>query len=161
MTHGQEGAANLQNMGFRSRDVRSYGLDEDSYPRGAPIERLLAMVALKSPDAILLVNDAGYVVLAVGAIQRILGHCPTQLVGSPIGRLIPPEARDWHAALQSAFRSDPPPRPMGQGNPIAVIRADGSRLPVSIVLDAFEWEGQRLVLSVIRCMLGEGSTELA
>ncbi|HMN84119.1 MAG TPA: PAS domain S-box protein, partial [Burkholderiaceae bacterium] len=65
------------------------------------------------PDALLLVDGAGTIVLANPAAAALLGYPRPELEGLSVEALVPDAIRPRHAAWRQAYGRAPRPRPMG------------------------------------------------
>jgi protein-histidine pros-kinase len=103
-----------------------------------------------APDAMVIVNEAGHIVLVNSQTERLFGYSRGQLLGQPVEMLVPVRSRDRHPGHRSAFFSQPRPRSMGAGLELNGLRADGSEFPVEISLSPLETEEGLFVSSAIR-----------
>ena len=107
-----------------------------------------------APDAVLLADEAGKIVLVNSQTEELFGYDRKALVGQPIEILLPGYLRDAES------------RPMGAGLDLVCHRRDGSEFPVEVSLSAMEAEEGRLVIAFVRDITdrlrGEGAAlELA
>jgi protein-histidine pros-kinase len=102
------------------------------------------------PDAVVIVNDSGRIVLFNAQATAMFGHAQEAAIGQPIELLLPVAMRDQHVPQRSAYLGAPRLRPMGRGLDLRGRRADGSEFPVEISLSPIDGEGHRLVMSSIR-----------
>jgi PAS domain S-box-containing protein len=102
------------------------------------------------PDAVLIVNLAGEIVVRNTQAEKMFGYTREELIGSSIERLIPSRFRDRHAQDLESYFSDPKVRPMGIGLDLFAQRSDGSEFPVEINLSPLTTEGGTFVISAIR-----------
>jgi PAS domain S-box-containing protein len=86
------------------------------------------------PDALLLVDLQGTIVLANPVAAQLLGYQPGQLVGLAVDALVPDAIRPRHATHRDAYRRNPRPRPMGTQMDLVAKRRDGSEVVVEIAL---------------------------
>jgi PAS domain S-box-containing protein len=100
-----------------------------------------------SPDAILLVNGEGIVVLANEQVHSVFGYDNEELQGQPVEVLIPEEWRQSHHGKRRAYSNAPVLRPMGIGLELFGARKDNTRFPVEISLSPVNVE-QGLFISV-------------
>jgi PAS domain S-box-containing protein len=103
------------------------------------------------PDALLLVNGEGHIVLANPAAAALLGYAVDELVGLPVDALVPDAIRPRHAAYREAYARSPRTRPMGTTQTELVARKrDGSQVLVEISLSPLLGHGVPLVVASIR-----------
>jgi diguanylate cyclase (GGDEF)-like protein/PAS domain S-box-containing protein len=87
-----------------------------------------------SPSPIVEVDGEGHIRRANRACTTLLGYGPAELLGRVVEELVPQEHRLAHARHRKYFAADGVARPMGDGRPIHVLRADGSRVEVQVTL---------------------------
>ena len=119
-------------------------------PHSAIDEALAWAVVELAPNAILLVDRGGRVLLANQQADEMFGATPGQLVGGTVEDLVPPEIRGRHAELRDRYHADPHTRPMGAGLDLHARRCDGTLFPVEIALSPLEHAGEATVVVIIR-----------
>jgi protein-histidine pros-kinase len=102
------------------------------------------------PDAIVIINETGHVVLFNAQAEAMFGHASEDIIGQPIERLLPDRFRGSHIEHRAGYLRSPRMRPMGQGLELYGLRSDGSEFPVEISLSTLEFDGGRLAMSAIR-----------
>lgn len=103
-----------------------------------------------APDAIIVVDDRGAIVLVNAEAERMFGYTRHELLGQAIEILIPERARALHAEERSRFQSAPPGRTMGGGFEVNARRKDGSELPVEVALSPLVLSEQLVVIGIVR-----------
>jgi len=102
------------------------------------------------PDALLLVDVGGRIVLANPSAARLLGYSTEELSGLSVEDLVPDSIRSRHAAYRDAYGRNPRPRPMGTQMDLVAKRRDGSEVMVEIALSPLQDQGLPYVVAAIR-----------
>jgi PAS domain S-box-containing protein len=103
-----------------------------------------------APDAIVIVNATGEILLVNAQTERLFGYKRETLLGQPIETLIPERFRASHVAHRGQYKARPGVRPMGAGLELFGRHRDGHEFPVEISLSPLETEEGPLVASAIR-----------
>lgn len=102
------------------------------------------------PDAVVMIDAQGRIILASKAMSSILGYEPAELVGEPLSRLIPERYRGRHAGLVEQFRQTDQTGPMSSRPLLPALCKDGKERPVSIAIGSLPLDGQKVSVAVIR-----------
>ena len=117
-------------------------------PRAAE-ERLLAMFEA-GPDALVVVDRAGRMVLVNARLEQLFGYTRAELLERPVDVLVPERFRGAHHGHVASYYRDPHPRAMGSGLELRGRRKDGSEFPLEISLTPVETADGTLVTAAIR-----------
>lgn len=103
-----------------------------------------------APDAMLVVDSAGTIVVANALAERMFGYRREAMLGQPIELLVPERALGRHVARRQAFMAAPQTRAMASGLDLAVRRQDGSEFPAEISLGPLATADGLLVVAAVR-----------
>jgi PAS domain S-box-containing protein len=134
--------------------------------RAAIIERLMAersaqlaasqraeerfRVAVEAaPSAMLMIDQAGTIVLINAQAEAVFGYARADLLGQPIERLVPARYGGQHPEHRTAFFAAPRARPMGDGRDLYGLHKDGHEIPVEIGLTPVTLEKTSYVLASV------------
>lgn len=120
--------------------------EEEMYESKVMFEALFE----SSPDATILVNNAGKIQRVNQQVESLFGYRRTELMGQPVEILLPTRFRERHVKHRSVYYAEPRIRPMGVDLELYGQRKDGSEFPIDIMLSPLYLEDDTLVISVIR-----------
>ena len=103
-----------------------------------------------APDAMVITNSLGRIVLVNSEAERLFGYTRDELVGSTIERLVPERFREDHVHARTSYATAPKPRAKGSGLELVARRKDGTELPVEVCLGPVQAGGELWVNAAIR-----------
>jgi PAS domain S-box-containing protein len=103
-----------------------------------------------APDAVVVVDQSGRIVLVNDRVTDLLGFEEDELVGAGIELLLPDAYREGHAGHRARYMEHPTMRPMGAGQDLYARHQDGRSIPVDIALAPLALEQGPCVAAYIR-----------
>ncbi|MFN4118086.1 PAS domain S-box protein [Acidovorax sp.] len=103
-----------------------------------------------TPDAIVMINVTGRIVMVNSQAERVFGYQRADLLGQAVEVLLPPRYRGAHLGHRSGFIRQPRTRTMGAGLELYGLRQNGEEFPVEVSLSPIETEEGPMVMSAIR-----------
>jgi PAS domain S-box-containing protein len=112
-----------------------------------------------APDAIVIVNDQGKIVLVNALTISLFGYSRAELSGEPVELLMPARFRHNHVGLHVKYLVNPRPRDMNGGANLFGRHKNGNEFPIEVSLSPLETKNGRLVSSAIRDITGRKRIE--
>ena len=119
-------------------------------PSGIDEQNVFRTLFAAYPDALIVADASGAIVLANQAAANLLGYAIDELVKLNVDALVPGSIRPQHASYRHAYGHNPRPRPMGNQMDLVARRRDGSEVVVEIALSPLQNHGLPLVVAAIR-----------
>jgi two-component system, cell cycle sensor histidine kinase and response regulator CckA len=103
-----------------------------------------------APDAMVIVDKAGTILLVNSQTERLFGYSRKELLGQPVDLLVPQRFRSQHPGHRNNYFAGPRVREMGAGLTLYGLRKNREEFPVEISLSPLKTDGEMLVISSIR-----------
>jgi protein-histidine pros-kinase len=103
-----------------------------------------------APDAIIVVNNKGFILQANAQAEKIFGYLTKELIGKLVNVLIPERFRKSHDEHLIDYVQNPRKRFMGEELGLYGLRKDGIEFPVDIALSYIVAKDGIIILSIIR-----------
>ena len=103
-----------------------------------------------APDAMVIVNEAGKIVLINNQTEKLFGYRPDELLNQGVDMLLPKRFQKTHPNHRREYFDSPRVRPMGAGLDLSGRRKDGTEFPVEISLSPLQTDEGMLVTAAIR-----------
>jgi len=111
---------------------------------------LLAKLVESLPDALVVVDEGGLVILFNEQAELLFGYHRSEVLGKAVEILVPEAARELHIKHRAGFVAEPRNRPMGLGLNLSGRHKNGSEFPVQINLSPVQTPDGLFVSAVIR-----------
>ena len=121
--------------------------------------QLLAGLFETAPDAIIVFDQDGRIIVVNAQTERLFGYARQELVGELVEILVPVPARSVHRAHRRRYVDDPSSRAVGSWMQLAARRKDGTEFQAEITLGPMQTEDGLLVSAAVRDVTGRLAIE--
>lgn len=122
-------------------------------------EHWLLEVVEAMPDGVVIVNQAGEILLVNREMERLVGYAREELLGNTVEILLEEDLRAVHVGHRAGFQAAPHRRAMGHGLQLTARRADGTTFPVEISLAPAQVGGNGVVIATVRDVTANRETD--
>jgi len=112
-------------------------------------EERLRLIIEAAPNAMIIVNDRGRIVLVNSEAERSFGYSRAELLTMSVEDLVPDRFRDRHPGYRQGYFTSPDRRSMGIGRELFGLRRDGTEMPIEIGLNPITTGAEQFVLASI------------
>jgi PAS domain S-box-containing protein len=131
-------------------DASNPGFASGEHRFGRASERQFRALLEAAPDAMVIVDTAGTIILVNAQTETLFGYTREELVGQPVEMLIPLDLRQLHQSHRGDFHHAPRVRPMGENLDLRAANRTGDTFPVEISLSPLQGEEGMMVIAAIR-----------
>ena len=117
---------------------------------GLDVDSIYRSLFAAYPDALLLVDGRGSIVLANPAAVELMGYSAEDLAGMSVDTLVPDAVRARHGEYRAAYAHNPRARAMGTQMELVARCRDGTEVMVEIALSPLPNTQPALVVAAIR-----------
>ena len=112
-------------------------------------EERFRIVVESIPTALVMVNEAGEILLVNAQTEHLFGYSREELQGQSIEILIPERFQDTHTGHRRDYLEEPGTRPMGAGRDLYGLHKDGHEFPVEVGLNPVMMGEKILIMGAI------------
>jgi PAS domain S-box-containing protein len=118
----------------------------------AATRALIRAVPEALPDALLIFDAAGVIVLVNNQLELMFGYHRSELIGKTPELLLPPALREQHVGLRRGYANAPRPRSMAMASSLnyRVSRKNGAEFHVHVMLNPVATPDGICTIAVIR-----------
>ncbi len=102
-----------------------------------------------APNAVVMVDQQGRIVLVNSQTEKLFGYSRDQLVGQPVELLMPQRFCGRHPGYRGEFFREPVARPMGAGRDLYGLDSEGLEIPLEIGISPLVTDEGTFVLASI------------
>lgn len=113
-------------------------------------QQLFEGILHSAPDAMVIVDSGGRIVMANQQMERVFGYTPEEMLGQPVELLVPERLRAQHPTHVANFFAQSSVRPMGAGLPLWGRCKDGHEFAADIAISPIATESSKLVAASVR-----------
>lgn len=121
------------------------GIGRDIRERFLAEERLQLAVEA-APSGMLMVDQAGAIVLVNAEVEHLFGYSREALLEMSVDQLVPDDLRQRHGSLRANYFEAPAVRSMGRGRDLPMLRQDGTQFPAEVALNPIQTRAGTCVL---------------
>src|SRR5882757_2105572 len=114
-----------------------------------PPKDSVALIVEASPNAMLIADAAGKIVLVNVPAEKLFGYSRAELLGQPVERLVPERLRGQVPGAHGGFSLDPREQPQGARRDWQGLRKDGTEVPIELGLTPVKIGGGSFILALI------------
>ena len=118
--------------------------------KASEAEGRFASLLEAAPDAMVVVDQTGRIVLVNSQTERLFGYQREELLGHDVEMLLSEHLRERHRFHRMSFLAEPRVRPMGTKMELLGVRKGGIEFPVEVSLSPIVTANGVLVTSAIR-----------
>ena len=114
---------------LQQRDGTRYLINLMDLQARRTAEERFRLVVEAAPNAIILVDLRGSIVMVNRQAEHMFGYSRQELLGATVERLLPEALREAHVGLREGFQRNPEPRRMGNNRELFGQHRDGHMIP--------------------------------
>jgi len=113
-------------------------------------EQKFSSVLNSTPDAMVIVNDEGNILIVNRQTEKVFGYAREELIGKSVDNLMPERFRGKHFDFRIGYAKAPKIRDMDTNFELFALRKDGSEFPIDVSLSPINTGEDRLIIAMLR-----------
>lgn len=113
-------------------------------------EALLRSILDTVPDALIVIDDHGYIQSFSAAAVRLFGYAASEVIDRNVSMLMPSPYREEHDSYMARYLTTGERRIIGTGRVVVGLRKDGTTFPMELAVGAVHLPGGQLFTGFIR-----------
>ncbi|MBI4584681.1 MAG: PAS domain S-box protein [Planctomycetes bacterium] len=111
---------------------------------------MLAAIVNSAVDAIIIINEQGFIESANPACEKLFGYKPEELVGRNIAVIMPFPYRGEHDRYLKSYLRTGNKKIIGIGREVEALRQDGTTCPVDLAVSEVQFGKKRFFTGILR-----------
>jgi two-component system, LuxR family, sensor kinase FixL len=120
---------------------------------------LLRSILETVPDAMVVIDDRGSILLFSTAAERLFGYTATEVEGRNVSMLMPSPYREAHDSYLTRYLTTGERRIIGIGRIVVGLRKDGGTFPMELQVGEVHSEGHRMFTGFVRDLTERQQTD--
>ena len=112
-------------------------------------EQYFRIMVEASPNALLLVDERGKIIIVNEQLEKLFGYEPNELIGKLVEELVPTDRRHQHVDDREMYLKHPVPREIGKGRTVFGQKKDGSSFPAELGLNPMNIHDRPHVIAAV------------
>ncbi|MCZ6595411.1 MAG: PAS domain S-box protein [Bacteroidetes bacterium] len=130
-------------------EERTSKLNEEIVVRKEAEQKFFSVLN-SAPDAMVIVNDEGNILLVNRQTEKVFGYAKEELIGKSVEHLMPERFRGKYVDFRIGYAKAPKIREMGTNLELFALRKDGSEFPIDVSLSPINTGEDRLIIAILR-----------
>ncbi len=138
---------------LKRHDAELAGMNDrlqEELTRRRRVEEEFQAIVESAPDAMILTDESGRIVLMNGQAELLFGQQRADLIGQPAEVLLPERFRQKYASHTASHVLSPDAQPMGTSLELFGLRKDGDEFPIEMRLSPLRAADTTLVSAIVR-----------
>ncbi|MBX3120172.1 MAG: PAS domain S-box protein [Fimbriimonadaceae bacterium] len=123
--------------------------DHNDNPKRANESELLRAVVEAALDGIITIDEAGTIITANPAVERILGYSAAEIIGKNVNMLMPSPYHEEHDEYLQNYKRTGKRKIIGIGREVRGLHKDGREVPIELSVSESMTEGGRVFTGIM------------